>query len=698
VPEARLFANTTPKLAGGGLGAAVTANAVATVESLTGIARDPDEIRDGYQLRFIGKDYAKLQTGLKTETVLVPDAAHNAKPENAASGNVFITGDNLDCLKHLENAYTGKVDVIYIDPPYNTGSDGFVYADNFKFTDEQLKEKLGLTDAEVARVRALTGKSSHSAWLTFMYPRLVIAKRLLKDTGVIFVSIDDNEQANLKLLMDTEVFYENNFVSQLICWQDKYTTTNDKVGISSQIDYVLAYSKKTDEFMPNKLPLREEYVKSTYTNDDDDGKGKYRLVQMYKKKNQNSFDVVSPTGKVWNMPWNFTKENFERMNNEDRIYWGKDGNAQPQKKVYLSESTGINPINLLLLGQNVGFSGDGGEEIENLFSNRNIFSYPKPSSLIKHLLKIGGQKDSLILDFFAGSGTTADAVMQLNKEDGGNRKWILCTLDEPCNPASEAARAGYGTIDEISRERIKRAAQKILECGDLSPLYAKRPAVAATPNNTNKDLFPTEMPPVVDGEELDLSESGENSPHSRNVAAGGAERAGHPRSMDLGFKSFFLKKPSIATLDKIEEFVPGEKLFDDMLTPFSAKELGIAATTQTESNRDKATGTDTLLATWLVDDGFTFDEPVKPLTFGENNSPAETATAYHVARRLYILDTNWDTAATKALLNAIGTNALSVQTLIVYAYSLRFEVLTELKTNLKTNLDADHKVELIERF
>ena len=154
--------------------------------------QDNDEIRDGYQLKFVGKDYAKLQAGLKTETIITPDTAHNSKPENANSENIFITGDNLDALKHLENAYSGNVDVIYIDPPYNTGSDGFVYADNFKFSDDDLKEKLNLTEEEISRVRALSGKSSHPAWLTFMLPRLMIAKRLLSDTGVIFISIDEN--------------------------------------------------------------------------------------------------------------------------------------------------------------------------------------------------------------------------------------------------------------------------------------------------------------------------------------------------------------------------------------------------------------------------------------------------------------------------------------------------------------------------
>ncbi|MDR0912914.1 MAG: site-specific DNA-methyltransferase [Methanobrevibacter sp.] len=214
-----------------------------------------------------------------------------------------------------------------------------------------------------------------------------------------------------------ELFGRDNFIAQFI-WQDKYTTTNDKQGISSQTDYILCYEKKIEGFLPNKLPLREEYVKKTYRNDDNDGKGKYRLVQMYKKKNPKSYEVVSPTGKTWNLPWNFTKENFEQMDKENKIYWGKKGDAQPQKKVYLSESTGINPINLLL-GNDVGFSQNGGNEIEKLFKNRNTFAYPKPEGLLKRIIEISTNENDLILDFCLGSGTTAAVPHKMNRQHIG---------------------------------------------------------------------------------------------------------------------------------------------------------------------------------------------------------------------------------------------------------------------------------------
>lgn len=645
------------KIVGGGLGAAVTANVGATVGSVTGTVRDPDEIRDGYQLRFIGKDYAKLQAGLKTETVLVPDTAHNAAPENRDSQNVFIAGDNLDALKHLENAYTGKVDVIYIDPPYNTGSDGFVYGDNFKFTDEQLKEKLGLTDTEVARVRALTGKSSHSAWLTFMYPRLVIAKRLLKDTGVIFVSIDDNEQANLKLLMDEVFGGDRNFVGQII-WQT--ATDNNPTQIATEHEYVLCYVKNVLsqdywEIPSDKgkiIQTKYEELKKQYSNDiekiqktlrewikitDDDlsGVAHYSYVDkkgvFYPGNSANTkpggytYDIMHPlTKKVCAKPeygYRWTQETFEKASNVSDVLWGDDEKIIPKIKKRLDTVT--QKLKSYYYEDNRATTS----QLKDLFDGKKVFNNPKSVRFIQHILRFTSNKDSLILDFFAGSATTADAVMQLNKEDGGNRKWILCTLDENCNPTGEAVKAGYKTIDEISRERIRRAAAKI---GDTS-----------------------------------------------------------------GFKSFYLKTPTIQTLDKIDEFVSteGQLIPDDMLTPFSAKELQLENTAK-ETDRNKASGTETLLATWLIDDGFGFDTKVEALEFGNTKK----ATAYHTGQRLYILDENWDTPATKALLNKLGKNELHLQMIMVYAYSLRFEVLTELKNNLKTNLDDDHKIEITERF
>ncbi len=352
----------------------------------------------------------------------------------------LIIGENYDALKNLCATYIDKngkglIDLIYIDPPYNTEA---TQADGNDYKEEVKAQKFIYRD-----------KFTRDGWLNMMNERLKLAKRLLSDKGVIFISIDDSEQAYLKVLCD-EIFGEENFVA-CITWQDKYTTTNDKAGISSQTDFILCYCRNNKNFRIYKLPLREEYVNQTYTMDDNDGRGRYRLVQMYKKKNPISYDVVSPTGKVWNLPWNFSRDNFLSMDKDNRIYWGKNGTGQPQKKVYLSDSTGINPVNLLL-GKDVGFSGDGGDEIERIFGDRNVFSYPKPTSLIKHLLKISTPNNSstsaifcpIILDFFAGSGTTGQAVMELNEEDGGKRRFILVTNNE------------NGIGEKITRERLHR--------------------------------------------------------------------------------------------------------------------------------------------------------------------------------------------------------------------------------------------------
>ncbi len=390
--------------------------------------------------------------------------------------NLIIEGDNLQVLKLLKNSYKGKVKCIYIDPPYNTGND-LVYNDKFELDIKKYLIETGEIDEETGEqiadyIQKDDGKK-HSKWLSFMYPRLMIAREMLREDGIIFISIDDNEVHHLRLLMN-EVFGEGEFVASLI-WQDKYTTTNDKNGISSQTEYILCFAKNSDQININKLPLREEYIKSTYSYDDKNENGKYRLVQMYKKKNPYSYDVVSPTGKVWNLSWNFTEKNFLQMDKENKIFWGKDGNAQPQKKVYLKDTTGINPVSLLL-GKDVGFSANGGDVVEEILSNRNFFSYPKPVSLIKRILQISTSPNNLILDFFAGSGTTGQAVMELNQEEidkqakdgmfedktaiAGGRKFILVQFPEKIDEKKEAFKAGYKYISDITIERVKRAGEK----------------------------------------------------------------------------------------------------------------------------------------------------------------------------------------------------------------------------------------------
>lgn len=414
---------------------------------------------ESYNFTWVGKNAAIAEANKKIRKTLRPVKADSKDWENTQ--NLYIEGDNLDVLKLLQESYLGKVKMIYIDPPYNTGND-FVYCDDFTLGCAEYIEKKGQCDTETNERlfrNTETNGRFHSDWCSMIYPRLKIARDLLSDDGVIFISIDDHEQANLKKICD-EVFGESNFVSMFV-WQDKYTTTNDKKGISSQIDYVMCYSKIFSKLKIKKLPLRQEYINNNYKNLDNDPNGVYMTVQMYKKKNPKIYEVVSPTGKKWMMPWNFTKENFEQMDKEGKIYWGIDGMSCPRKKVYLKDAEGINPTNLLF-GKDVGFSSDGGDEIEFLLGNRNYFNYPKNTKLLKHIFNIIINNDAIILDFFSGSATTAHAVMQLNAEDGGNRKFIMVQLPEATDEKSEAYKAGYKNICEIGKERIRRAGDKIM--------------------------------------------------------------------------------------------------------------------------------------------------------------------------------------------------------------------------------------------
>lgn len=412
--------------------------------------RDPDEATDGYQLKWIGKDYARLQTGTAPTTVIVPDSKHNVK--NSESENIFLTGDNLEVLKHLQNAYRNAIKMIYIDPPYNTGSDSFVYNDKFAFTDEQLKNMLGMTDKEIDRLKTINGRSSHSAWLTFMYPRLRLARNLLKDDGVIFISIDDNEQANLKLLCD-EIFGEGNFVAQLV-WEKMYTTKNDASFISMSHEYLLCYAKNLTNCTIGLLPRTKE-MDDRFKNPDNDVRGPWKPIPLYAKgeRKKGRYPVVSPiTGKEhWPNPdshWLYAPDDTKRMIEENRIYFGKNGDSQPNIKRFLTEVQQGSKAKTLWKHNEVGSNDSAKRELRLLYGEDGIpFDFPKPSSLIKRAIQISTNVDDIIFDFFAGSGTTAHAVMQLNKEDGGNRKWILCTLDEPTNPSSEARKNGYKTID-----------------------------------------------------------------------------------------------------------------------------------------------------------------------------------------------------------------------------------------------------------
>lgn len=426
---------------------------------------------------WLGKNYARMLTNMDTTTLIRPDEEHNAKPENRDSQNVYISGDNLDALQHLVKSYGGKVKVIYIDPPYNTGSDGFVYNDKFNFTADDLAKRLDVSRERAERILSMTrrGSASHAAWLTFMLPRLSFARDLLTDDGVIFISIDDNEQANLKKLCD-EVFGEECFVAQFI-WEKRKTREN-RSSISIRHDYVLCYVKDI-ELLEDSLGLEmmTKAALSRYKNPDNDPKGPWTSVPAIAQAGHGTksqfYTFVAPNGKSYNLPsgscWRMTLEKMNEAVVQNKIWFGSDGNGVPRIKKYLSEGKqGLTPESIIS-SEKGGTNDSAKREIVELFNGKAVFETPKPVELIRHILSMTLGESVTVLDFFGGSSTTAHAVMQKNAEDGGNRKFILVQLPEECKPDSEAAKAGYKTIDEVGMERIKRAAKKIKEA---NPLFA----------------------------------------------------------------------------------------------------------------------------------------------------------------------------------------------------------------------------------
>ncbi len=447
------------------------------IERFKEMMKDEVDIsNEGYSLDFLGKDYANLIASIDTTTVIEPDLEHNSKPENKESENIYISGDNLDALKHLLKSYAGKVKCIYIDPPYNTGSDGFVYNDKFRFTPEELEKKLSIDEDEARRILDLTsrGSSTHSAWLMFMSPRLQLARDLLSKDGVIFISIDDNEQANLKLLCDY-IFGEENFVAQFI-WEKRKTREN-RSSISIRHDYVLCYVADVN-YLEDAFGLEEmnDEAIARYRNPDNDPKGPWTSVPAIAQaghgtKNQ-FYSFTAPNGITYNPPsgscWRLTLDKMKEAISKNKIWFGSDGNGVPRIKKYLSEGKqGLTPESMISADKG-GTNDSGKREIVELFDGIAVFETPKPIDLVKYFITMSSD-DAIVVDFFSGSATTAQAVMQKNSEDGGSRQFILVQLPEQIAEDKEAYKAGYRTIDEIGQERIKRAATKIRE---ENPLFA----------------------------------------------------------------------------------------------------------------------------------------------------------------------------------------------------------------------------------
>lgn len=421
------------------------------------------EIReDGYGLNWVGKKEAYHTAFSKNYKVLKPLKEDSKNWDDTE--NILIKGDNLDALKILRHNYFESIKMIYIDPPYNTKNDGFVYNDNFTSSTEQTLEELGYDREYIDYIENIQGAKTHSGWLSFMYPRLLLARDLLKDDGVIFISIDDNEVAQLRLLCD-EVFGEENFVAQLI-WKSRQNKDNrNKTGVSIDHEYLLCYTKN-NEYRALKGSERKT---EQYKNPDNDPRGVWVSANMVGLLSEDlrpncHYDLVHPETSINygkpKMGWRYDKKSMSKLIQEERIIWPDSESGRPRRKVFLNELSDELAGYSSIVGENI-YTRNGTQEIEGLFENR-FFDFPKPIKLMQDLITQVVNNNDLILDFFAGSGTTAHAVMDLNAKDGGNRKYICVQWAEATPEKSEARKAGYETIFDITRERIKRAGEKIL--------------------------------------------------------------------------------------------------------------------------------------------------------------------------------------------------------------------------------------------
>lgn len=420
-----------------------------------------DTAEERFCLNWAGKANARREAQKRSTGTLRPCPEESVDWDT--TDNLYIEGDNLEVLKLLQKSYHSRVKMIYIDPPYNTGKD-FVYKDNYK---DNMKNYLELTgqDKKLSTNTESDGRY-HSNWLNMMYPRLKLARNLLTDDGVIFISIDDNEVANLRKVCD-EIFGEENFVAQLI-WERAFAPVNLKKHFSESHDYILCFAKNLDTTSCNGL-RRTEDADNRYQNPDNDPRGVWQsdnfsvgpriIEKVYEITTPSGRKVLPPEGRCWLL----TQKRYDEFVKDNRIWYGSEGNGVPRIKRFLSEvKAGITPMTLWKYVE-VGHSQDATQKLKQLFDGNDFFEYPKPVGLIQRCLELYSNEDSIILDFFSGSATTAHAVMQLNAEDGGNRKYICVQLPEATPEDSEARKAGYYSIPEIAKERIRRAGKKILE-------------------------------------------------------------------------------------------------------------------------------------------------------------------------------------------------------------------------------------------
>ena len=430
-----------------------------------------------YQFTWPDKKKAMLAANAPITATLRPVVADSVGKDGTPGGfdseNLYIEGDNLEVLKLLQETYLGKVKMIYIDPPYNTGND-FVYEDDFAQSAAEYMDNSGQYDEEGNRLVTNTESNGrfHTNWLNMIYPRLKIAKDLLSEDGVIFISLDDGEIDNLKKISD-EVFGNQNYVGTVI-WERAFAPKNDAKYFSTSHDFVLVYAKNIEVFEIGKLPRTQE-ANARYKNPDNDPRGPWAADNMTVKTYSAAYDypITTPNGTVVNPTngrcWFTSRERMQKLIEDGRVYFGADGGNTPRLKRYLADvQQGMTPTTIWKC-DDVGHNQEGRQELKKLFDDKGYFDGPKPQRLMHRILKVANLlDDSIVLDFFSGSASTAHAVMQLNAEDGGHRRFIMVQLPEKTDEKSEAYKAGYKNICEIGKERIRRAGRKIKEDAGLT--------------------------------------------------------------------------------------------------------------------------------------------------------------------------------------------------------------------------------------
>ena len=433
-----------------------------------------DGAEERYQFTWPDKRAASRLANESTDKTLRPDL--DASVDFWNTENLYIEGDNLDVLKVLRENYLGAIKMIYIDPPYNTGND-FVYNDDFAQSREDFEATSGAFDEDGNQIIDPMQRNTesngrfHTDWLNMIYPRLKVARDLLSDNGVVFISIDDCEVENLRKVCD-EIFGEHNFLAQLT-WEKKYTIANDAKYFSSTHDFILCYAKNIDNFVIGKLPRTDE-MNAAYKNPDNHPKGPWKATPLHARSGSNAdFTYTFKNGVVFTPPSGrfsaYSADKLKELDENNEIWFGKDGMSTPSRKTFLCElkNDGVVPRTIIPFSEG-GHNHEADEEVKSLMGGK-LFTSPKPTKLLNLLLRIANcDEDSIILDFFSGSATTAHAVMKLNAEDGGKRKFIMVQLPEVTDEKSEARKAGYETICQIGEERIRRAGKKVKEEAGLN--------------------------------------------------------------------------------------------------------------------------------------------------------------------------------------------------------------------------------------